>query len=53
MPLVVYLALSEDNTHLCLYASQFLCVNNADVQHVCIFIYIGVVHSSRQYTYAD
>ena len=47
---VVYLALCEDNTHLCLYASLLICANNADLQYVCMFIYIDVVHSSRQHT---
>ena len=28
------------------YASLLLCVNNADLQYVCLFIYMVVVHSS-------
>ena len=31
---VEYLALCEDNTHLCLYASLLLCANNDDLQYM-------------------
>ena len=38
---VVYLALYEDNTDLCLHVSLLLCVNNADFT-VCEHVYIHV-----------
>ena len=48
--IVVYLALYEDNTCLCFYASLLLCVNSADLQYACVFIFMDVVHSSGLYT---
>ena len=43
--------LSEDNTHLCLYASLLLYPNNPNLQYVPVFIYIDEVLSSRHFTW--
>ena len=47
---VVYLSLYEDNTHLYFDVSLLLYANDTDLQYVCMFIYIDVVHFSGQYT---